>query len=192
MSSSLIRPAFSSVKPLLQRVHGRKSSISSASPLDGQNQYFSFFLCAYLRSLSSCLINHLHAMSIVHVNAPASQGEDDVSNSATPNNSTVILAEFQDEKTLSQHHLPNTDNPPTDSFDQDSANHIHGVPLVLTLIALSCAVFCVALDMTIIATAIPRITDEFHALQDIGWYGSAYLLTTCGESLLFHPHTEVR
>lgn len=25
--------------------------------------------------------------------------------------------------------------------------------------------------------AIPRITDEFNSIQDIGWYGSAYMLT---------------
>lgn len=40
-------------------------------------------------------------------------------------------------------------------------------------------------DNTIIATAIPRITDHFHALNDVGWYGSAYLLTTCAFQLLF-------
>lgn len=33
-------------------------------------------------------------------------------------------------------------------------------------------------DQTIITTAIPRITDKFQALDDVGWYGSAYLLTT--------------
>lgn len=40
-------------------------------------------------------------------------------------------------------------------------------------------------DNTIIATAIPRITDQFHALNDVGWYGSAYLLTTCAFQLIF-------
>lgn len=28
------------------------------------------------------------------------------------------------------------------------------------------------------ATAIPRITSDFDSLNDVGWYGSAYLLTT--------------
>ena len=27
------------------------------------------------------------------------------------------------------------------------------------------------------ATAIPKITSEFHSLQDVGWYSSSYLLT---------------
>ena len=32
--------------------------------------------------------------------------------------------------------------------------------------------------MQIIATAIPRITTVFNSLDDVGWYGSSYLLTT--------------
>ena len=40
-------------------------------------------------------------------------------------------------------------------------------------------------DRTIIGTAIPTITDEFHSLADVGWYGSAYLLTACAFQLLF-------
>lgn len=31
--------------------------------------------------------------------------------------------------------------------------------------------------MTIVATAIPKITDEFHGLDLVGWYGSAFFLT---------------
>lgn len=37
----------------------------------------------------------------------------------------------------------------------------------------------IALDNTIIATAIPKITTVFNSLEDVGWYGSSYLLTTC-------------
>ncbi|KAF2746810.1 MFS general substrate transporter [Sporormia fimetaria CBS 119925] len=37
--------------------------------------------------------------------------------------------------------------------------------------------FLVALDTTIIGTATPAITTEFHSLNDIAWYGSGYLLT---------------
>lgn len=40
-------------------------------------------------------------------------------------------------------------------------------------------------DQTIIATAIPTITSQFQSIQDIGWYGSAYLLTTCSFQLFF-------
>ncbi|KUI59490.1 Putative HC-toxin efflux carrier TOXA [Cytospora mali] len=60
-----------------------------------------------------------------------------------------------------------------------------GFTFGITLFALFISLFCVALDSTIIATAIPRITDQFHALQDVGWYGSSYLLTKCAFQLPF-------
>ncbi|KAK4226354.1 major facilitator superfamily domain-containing protein [Podospora fimiseda] len=47
------------------------------------------------------------------------------------------------------------------------------------------ALFLVALDRTIVATAVPRISDEFKALGDIGWYGSSYMLTTACAQLVF-------
>ena len=49
--------------------------------------------------------------------------------------------------------------------------------LIFILLALALSIFLVSLDMTIIATAIPRITDEFHSLDDVGWYGTAFFLT---------------
>lgn len=55
----------------------------------------------------------------------------------------------------------------------------------LTLLCNFLALFLVALDRTIIATAVPRISDEFGALGDIGWYGSSYMLTTACAQLLF-------
>ncbi|KAI9878040.1 MAG: hypothetical protein M1830_002091 [Pleopsidium flavum] len=60
-----------------------------------------------------------------------------------------------------------------------------GAKLALVSTALCVSVFLVALDNTIIATAIPKITNEFNSLNDIGWYGSAYLLTTAAFQLLF-------
>jgi hypothetical protein len=49
--------------------------------------------------------------------------------------------------------------------------------LSLTVLALAFSIFLVALDLTIVATAIPRITDDFHSLNQVGWYGSAFFLT---------------
>lgn len=40
-------------------------------------------------------------------------------------------------------------------------------------------------DKTILATAIPRITDDFNSLSDIGWYGSSYMLSLCAFQLLW-------
>lgn len=55
--------------------------------------------------------------------------------------------------------------------------------LIPTVIALYLAFFLVALDRTIVVTAIPTITDEFNSLNDIGWYASAYMLTGCSFQL---------
>lgn len=55
----------------------------------------------------------------------------------------------------------------------------------LLIFALCLAVFCQALDNTIIATAIPSISDDFDSLSDVGWYGSGYLLSTCAFQLSY-------
>ncbi|RMJ17942.1 hypothetical protein CDV36_002374 [Fusarium kuroshium] len=60
-----------------------------------------------------------------------------------------------------------------------------GVRLVLLMISVFIGMFLVALDKLIISTAIPAITDEFHSVNDIGWYGTAYLLTNCAFLLVF-------
>ncbi|KAK2762494.1 MFS multidrug transporter [Colletotrichum kahawae] len=55
--------------------------------------------------------------------------------------------------------------------------------LVMTCVTLVC--WLMFLDSSIIVTAIPAITDEFHSLGDIGWYGSAYHLANAA----FQPLT---
>lgn len=53
-----------------------------------------------------------------------------------------------------------------------------GLKLWLVILSLCLAVFLVALDQTIIAPALGAITGEYGSVKDIGWYGSAYLLTS--------------
>jgi MFS family permease len=52
-----------------------------------------------------------------------------------------------------------------------------GIKFVLITIGLVMSIFLSALDSTIIATAIPSITDEFGSISNIAWYGSAYIIT---------------
>ncbi|TVY44502.1 Efflux pump [Lachnellula subtilissima] len=53
-----------------------------------------------------------------------------------------------------------------------------GLQLGILTFGLCVATFVVALDNTILATAIPKITTVFpNSLKDVGWYGSSYLLT---------------
>ncbi|KAG9235216.1 major facilitator superfamily domain-containing protein [Amylocarpus encephaloides] len=57
--------------------------------------------------------------------------------------------------------------------------------LTLIMIAVYFSMLIVALDRTIVGTAIPKITDDFHSITDVGWYGSAYLITLCSFQLFY-------
>lgn len=59
----------------------------------------------------------------------------------------------------------NSDSPPAPA----KAVKLSSISFILTLVSLTLSVFCVALDNVIIVTAIPRITDSFHSVKDIGW-----------------------
>ncbi|KAJ5796867.1 uncharacterized protein N7518_005407 [Penicillium psychrosexuale] len=57
--------------------------------------------------------------------------------------------------------------------------------LILITLSLSLCMFLVGLDNTIISSAIPKITDDFNALEDVGWYASAFMLTVCTFQLMW-------
>ena len=74
-----------------------------------------------------------------------------------------------------------------------TADYPKAFKLAFIVMALVLSIFLVALDMTIVATAIPKITDEFHSLDQVGWYGSAFFLTlgafqsTWGKAYKYFP-----
>lgn len=55
--------------------------------------------------------------------------------------------------------------------------HPRGIRLALLTLGLMLSLLLAALDMSIIATAIPAITTEFGSIANIAWYGSAYSVT---------------
>ncbi|KAH8816906.1 major facilitator superfamily domain-containing protein [Xylogone sp. PMI_703] len=71
------------------------------------------------------------------------------------------------------------------TLDGEDIEYPHGARLAGTTVALCLSVLCFSLDNTIIATAIPRITDEFKTINDVGWYASAYLLAGCAPQLIY-------
>lgn len=77
----------------------------------------------------------------------------------------------------------NSYNEPQPQEQEDLIHYPKSYKLALVVLALNLGIFCVGLDNTIISSAIPRITDHFHALDDVGWYASSYLLTTCSFQL---------
>lgn len=74
---------------------------------------------------------------------------------------------------------------PTRTTATEDIVYPSGLKLALLMTSVFVSMFLVALDRLIISTAIPQITDDFHSVTDIGWYGSAYLLATCAFQLLF-------
>ena len=63
--------------------------------------------------------------------------------------------------------------------DEAAYEYLTGFKLVLVMSTVSMVAFLILLDSAIIATAIPKITTDFHSIPDIGWYASAYLLSNC-------------
>ncbi|ETI21659.1 hypothetical protein G647_08006 [Cladophialophora carrionii CBS 160.54] len=64
-------------------------------------------------------------------------------------------------------------------------NYPTGLKLAVVLLSIYLSVFLVALDRTIIATALPQITDKFQSFGDVGWYNAAFLLPTTALQLFF-------
>lgn len=55
---------------------------------------------------------------------------------------------------------------------EDTSSDIKFSTLVLISIVLCLATLCVAVDNTIISSTVPRITHDFHSIDDVGWYAA--------------------
>ncbi|KAF2107005.1 major facilitator superfamily domain-containing protein [Lophiotrema nucula] len=78
------------------------------------------------------------------------------------------------ESSVSSQPLPETTEAP-----RKPPEYLYGLRLVLVMGAANIAIILITLNDSMIATAIPRITDEFNSVKDIGWYGSGYFITNC-------------
>jgi hypothetical protein len=89
-----------------------------------------------------------------------------------------------------------TDGGPLAPTTTDDYVYLTGFKLFIVLFAVTIVAFLMLLDTSIIVTvrtiysqqacyllltiqAIPRITSDFHSLDDVGWYGAAYLIASC-------------
>ena len=59
---------------------------------------------------------------------------------------------------------------------QQQQDQVTGFRLFTMLLSLSLACFLIMLDTSVMSTAVPKITDDFHSLRDVGWYASSYQL----------------
>lgn len=81
--------------------------------------------------------------------------------------------------------ITDTNSAQVSNAQDDEHQYPSKLNLFFIILSLNLALFLVGLDNTIISSAIPKITDEFHALGDVGWYASAYMLTTCSFQLMW-------
>ncbi|KAM0546274.1 hypothetical protein ACHAPJ_010958 [Fusarium lateritium] len=61
--------------------------------------------------------------------------------------------------------------------DEDNIVYPTGPKLWSTMASMAIACFLSGLDLTIVAVAVPSITDQFQTIGDIGWYSAAYGMT---------------
>lgn len=68
---------------------------------------------------------------------------------------------------------------------EDETNYPTGVRFWLIMLCNALVLTFIGLDMSIVATAVPSITDEFHTVADVGWYSSAFRLCACSFAFMF-------
>ena len=65
------------------------------------------------------------------------------------------------------------------------ADYPTGARFWLLMVTLVAALILSSIDMNIVATAVPSITDYFHTVADVGWYSSAFRLCQCAFQFVF-------
>lgn len=68
---------------------------------------------------------------------------------------------------------------------EDETTYPTGIRFWLIMLCNSLVLAFIGLDMSIVATAVPSITDEFHTVADVGWYSSAFRLCACSFAFMF-------
>lgn len=66
-----------------------------------------------------------------------------------------------------------------ESNSDTEPNYPKGTEFWFTILAVCVILVLGGLDVNIVATAVPSITDHFHTVADVGWYSSAFRLCTC-------------
>ncbi|RAK92987.1 efflux pump antibiotic resistance protein [Aspergillus costaricaensis CBS 115574] len=65
------------------------------------------------------------------------------------------------------------------------AEYPSGSKLWLLMLTLAAVLILSSIDMNIVATAVPSITDYFYTVADVGWYSSAFRLCQCSFQFVF-------
>ncbi|GAB1525467.1 hypothetical protein RhiTH_008630 [Rhizoctonia solani] len=78
------------------------------------------------------------------------------------------------------------ENPPVaTNAEASQGQYLTGAKLALAFVGMLLSILLVALDQTIVATALPKIASHFDALSQVSWIVSGYFLTQAGLLLLY-------
>ena len=156
-----------------------KSDITLAPGTDGVSDYQHYVEKVFRMDSRGDVTSLAHSSSIGHceipilsssiaTSTPTLSNQTSLGVSAEPPPERIGSIRTSKERERRPHKVEATEDP-----------YAYPGPLALSLLTLGIclSVFLVSLDRTIVATAIPRITDEFHSSHDVGWYGGAYLVT---------------
>ncbi len=72
-----------------------------------------------------------------------------------------------------------------ESVGIDEVTYPSGIRLWMAVASCCTVSLLHGLDLTIVAAAVPSLTNYFQTVADIGWYSSAYALMTASFSFLF-------
>ncbi|KAF5874080.1 putative major facilitator superfamily transporter protein [Botrytis fragariae] len=100
-----------------------------------------------------------------------------------------------DEGIESKNNYHDNNSPNSGPIEDVESRYPGPLGFALLLPGVCLAAFIVALGRSIVATVIPQITEHFGSPEDVGWYGSAYLLTACAFQPLFgrvYTHFNIR
>lgn len=71
------------------------------------------------------------------------------------------------------------------SSSEEAVIYPIGTKFWLIMLTVGAVLVLSSIDMNIVATAVPSITDHFHTVADVGWYSSAFRLCACAFQFLF-------
>ena len=110
-------------------------------------------------------VTHTEGQQRDHVTWPKNNGSSDA---VSP-----VNGEKQGDVEKGHGGKPEGGKPPQ---DEDPYNGRSKGKVAVIMLALGLAVFLAALDVTIVTTALPTISEEFHSASGYTWIGSAFLL----------------
>jgi MFS family permease len=110
-----------------------------------------------------------HDQSAIVHNDPSE--EDSVSGARTTNKGPGIVVEAKEST--------------ADTSLDDDIVYPTGLRFWLIMLSVYAVTVLTAIDMNIVATAVPVLTDYFHTVVNVGWYATAFRLCYCAFQFLF-------